>query len=78
MPKIVAAILVIPLLVCVAALVSIIGAYLAAVPTGLFSTADYIKGIRSFFVPYNVFMMLSRPSFLPTSLPACLVTRATT
>ncbi|MBL0084009.1 MAG: ABC transporter permease [Saprospiraceae bacterium] len=57
MPKIVAAILVIPLLVCVAALVSIIGAYLAAVPTGLFSTADYIKGIRSFFVPYNVFMM---------------------
>ena len=25
------------------------GAYIASVPTGLFSTADYIKGIRSFF-----------------------------
>jgi len=57
MPKVVAAILVIPILVCVAALVSILGAYIAAVPTGLFTGADYIKGIRSFFVPYNVFMM---------------------
>lgn len=57
MPKMVAAILVIPILVCVAALVSILGAYLASVPTGLFSGADYVKGIRSFFVPYNVFMM---------------------
>ncbi len=56
-PKIIAAMIVIPILVCIAALVSISGAYLATVPTGLFSGADYIKGIRSFFVPYNVFMM---------------------
>jgi phospholipid/cholesterol/gamma-HCH transport system permease protein len=57
MPKMVAAIVVIPILICVAALVSILGAYLASVPTGLFSAADYIKGIRSFFIPYNVVMM---------------------
>jgi phospholipid/cholesterol/gamma-HCH transport system permease protein len=56
-PKVLGAIIVIPILVCVAALVSIFGAYLATVPTGMFSAADYIKGIRSFFVPYNVFMM---------------------
>lgn len=57
LPKIIAAVLIIPVLVCVAALVSILGAYIASVPTGLFSGAEYIKGIRSFFVPYNVFMM---------------------
>ncbi len=57
MPKIIAAMLVIPVLVCVAALVSIFGAYIATVPTGMFSTTDFIKGIRAFFVPYNVVMM---------------------
>jgi phospholipid/cholesterol/gamma-HCH transport system permease protein len=57
LPKIIAAILVIPILVCVSALFSIAGAYFATVPTGLFSSAEYIKGIRSFFVPYNVVMM---------------------
>jgi phospholipid/cholesterol/gamma-HCH transport system permease protein len=57
MPKMIAAVLIIPVLICVSALVSILGAYLAAVPSGLFSGADYVKGIRSFFIPYNVFMM---------------------
>jgi phospholipid/cholesterol/gamma-HCH transport system permease protein len=57
MPKIIAAMVVIPILVCISALVSIFGAYIATVPTGLFSGADYVKGIRSFFVPYNVVMM---------------------
>jgi phospholipid/cholesterol/gamma-HCH transport system permease protein len=56
-PRVIASVLVIPILVTVAALVSIGGAYLASVPTGLFSAADYIRGIRAFFIPYNVFMM---------------------
>ena len=54
MPKIVAAVIMIPILVCVSTLVSILGAYLASVPTGLFSGADFIKGLRSFFIPNNV------------------------
>lgn len=58
MPKTLAAILVIPVLVCMAAFVGISGGYLASVPAGLFSHADYIQGLRSFFIPYNVFMML--------------------
>jgi phospholipid/cholesterol/gamma-HCH transport system permease protein len=57
MPKIIAALVVIPILVCISAMVSIFGAYLSTVPTGLFSGADYVKGIQSFFVPYNVVMM---------------------
>lgn len=56
-PKMIAATLIIPVLVCIAAIVSMLGAYLASVPTGLFSGADYVKGIRSFFIPYNVVMM---------------------
>jgi phospholipid/cholesterol/gamma-HCH transport system permease protein len=57
MPKLIAALLIIPILVSLSAVLSIIGAYLASVPTGLFSEMDFIKGIRSFFVPYKVVMM---------------------
>ncbi len=56
-PKIIAAITVVPMLVCVAAFISIIGGYIAVVPTGWFSHAEYIRGLRSFFEPYNVWMM---------------------
>jgi phospholipid/cholesterol/gamma-HCH transport system permease protein len=57
LPKIIAAIIVIPILVCVAALVSIGGGYIATVPAGFFSSAEYIKGVRAFFVEFNVVMM---------------------
>ncbi len=57
LPRLAAAVIVIPLLVTLAALVSIFGAYLASVPMGLFSEADFNRGIREFFVPHNVTMM---------------------
>ena len=57
MPKIIAAVTVVPLLVAIAALVSILGAFIASVPTGLFTAAEYVEGIRTFFEPWNVFMM---------------------
>ncbi len=57
MPKIIAALLMIPVLVSASALIGIIGGYLSSVPTGLFTSAEFIKGVRSFFIPYNVFMM---------------------
>lgn len=57
MPKVIAAMFVIPLLVCIAAVVSILGGYIASVPTGLITDADYVRGLRTFFVEYNVFMM---------------------
>lgn len=58
MPKVLAAVTVIPLLVFVAALVGIGGGYLASVPAGLFSHAEYVQGLRTFFEPYNVVMMV--------------------
>lgn len=57
LPKIVAALIMIPILVIVSAFVGIIGGYLASVPTGIISDAEYIRGLRSYYEPYNVFMM---------------------
>jgi phospholipid/cholesterol/gamma-HCH transport system permease protein len=71
LPKIVAAITMIPLLVAVSAFVSIMGGYLASVPTDLLSHGDYVRGLRSFFVEYNVVMMFIKAfifSFILTSI----------
>ncbi|MCG8332553.1 MAG: ABC transporter permease [Chitinophagales bacterium] len=62
MPKVVAALIVIPMLVALAAFVGIVGGYLAAVPTGIMSGAEYIKGLRSFFDSNNVTMMFVKAS----------------
>ncbi|MCB0687627.1 MAG: ABC transporter permease [Saprospiraceae bacterium] len=56
-PKVVAALFAIPLLVAVAAFLAVGGGYVASVPTGLVTHAEYVQGLRAFFVPYNVFMM---------------------
>ena len=61
------------MLVSVSALISIIGGYLASVPTGLFTSAEYVKGLRSFFIPYNVVMMFVKAvvfAFILTSVSA--------
>ncbi|MEM9820384.1 MAG: ABC transporter permease [Bacteroidota bacterium] len=71
MPKIIAAVFVIPLLVCIAAVVSILGGYIASVYGGLITDAEYIMGLRSFFVPYNVVMMFVKAivfAFILTSV----------
>ncbi len=58
LPKVIAALFVIPLLVCISAFVSISGGYLATTPTGMLTHEEYVLGIRSFFVDFNVVMML--------------------
>lgn len=71
MPKILAAIIMIPILVCVSAMVSIMGAYLASVPAGLFSSADFVKGLRSFFDPHNINLLFVKAfvfSYILTSV----------
>ena len=73
LPKIIAGVLVIPLLVIVAAFVSIIGGYLASVTGGFMTTEEYVRGLRAFFLPYNLWMMLVKAgvfSFILTSV-AC-------
>jgi len=70
-PKILAALVMIPLLVTVSAFVGIVGGYLASVPTGIITNEEYVRGTRSFFLPYNVFMMYVKAvtfAFLLTSV----------
>ncbi len=57
MPKIVAALTVIPMLVALSAFISVFGGYLAVVPTGWLSDPEYALGVRSFFDPYNFSLM---------------------
>jgi phospholipid/cholesterol/gamma-HCH transport system permease protein len=72
-PKIVAAVIVIPLLVGIACFVGIMGGYLSSVPTGLITNAEYTRGTRSFFEEYYVFMMFVKAvvfAFILTSVSA--------
>ncbi len=72
-PKIIAALFVVPLLVAIAAFVAIIGGYLAVVPTGMITESEYVFGLRSFFVPYNITIMFVKAvvfGVILTSIPA--------
>lgn len=71
MPKVIAALVVIPMLVALAAFVSVVGGYLSAVPGGLMSHADYVLGVRSFFVERNITIMFIKAAvfaFILTSV----------
>ncbi len=54
LPKIIASILMYPLLVILAGFLSILGGYLTAVLTGVITGTDYTYGIRLEFVEYNI------------------------
>ena len=57
MPKVLAGLCVIPILVSISALVSIGGGYFASIYSGAYSHEEFIQGLRSFFKPWNVCMM---------------------
>jgi len=57
LPKIIAVLLVIPLLVSVAAIFSIAGGYFAVIYSGSYSHEEFVEGLRSFWRPWNVWMM---------------------
>jgi len=57
MPKIVASLLVIPVLVSLAALLNVIGGYAASVLPDILTHQEYVKGLKSFFEPNNVTIM---------------------
>ena len=70
-PKILAALSIIPMLVCIGAFISICGGYIASVPFGRFSHEEYEQGLRSFFIPYNITMMFVKAltfSFILTTV----------
>lgn len=57
MPKIIASLFTIPLLVTLSAFVAIMGGYVATVPFDHLTDDEYLRGLRSFFMERNVTMM---------------------
>jgi len=73
MPKIIAALLVIPLLVIISAVLGVWGGRVAGVGSGILSPTDYEKGLHNNFLPYNVFFALVKAytfAFIISSIPA--------
>jgi len=73
MPKIIAAVLVIPMLVVLSAFFGMAGGYFACIMGNLISEAEFMQGLRVFFDTYNIFMMQVKAivfAFLLTSV-AC-------
>jgi phospholipid/cholesterol/gamma-HCH transport system permease protein len=72
-PRIIAALIVIPMLVVVSAVLGIWGGRLAGVGSGILSSYDYDKGLLQNFLPYNVFFALVKGytfAFIISSIPA--------
>lgn len=57
-PKIIAAVIMFPLLVIIAGFLSIYGGYLVSTLTNVVAGEDFIYGLRLDFRPYNVFMAI--------------------
>ncbi len=58
LPKILASLVVIPMLVIISAVLGVWGGRIASVATGILSTSTYDKGLLQYFQPYNVFFAL--------------------
>ncbi|GAB2538372.1 MlaE family ABC transporter permease [Rufibacter soli] len=54
LPKIIASLLVFPMLVIISMFLSILGGYLAGTLSGALSGQEYIVGLRTSFIPYNI------------------------
>ena len=72
-PKIMAALLMIPLLVVISMVLGIWGGRLAGTMSGIVSGADFDKGLLEYFLPYNVVFALVKAyvfAFIISSVPA--------
>jgi len=73
LPKVLAALLVIPMLVVIASVLGIWGGRLAGSMANIISNNTYDKGLLEGFLPYNVFFALAKAytfAFLISSVPA--------
>lgn len=73
MPKIVAALITIPLLIVIAMVLGIWGGRLAGSMSGILSTETYDRGLQENFMPYNVTFALIKAytfAFIISSIPA--------
>lgn len=58
LPKVIAAIIMFPLLAILSDFLGIFGGYLAGTLTGIMTPEEYIYGIRYMFVPYNIIIAI--------------------
>ena len=73
LPKMVAALIMIPLLVVIAMVLGIWGGRLAGTMAGIIPANIYDKGLTELFVPYNVYFALTKSyvfAFIISSIPA--------
>ncbi|MGV3527671.1 MAG: MlaE family ABC transporter permease [Flavisolibacter sp.] len=73
LPKIVAALIVIPMLIVIAAVLGVWGGRFTGTLTGIISTDEFDKGLLSGFVPYNAFFAMTKAytfAFIISSIPA--------
>ena len=73
LPKILAALIVIPMLVAISMVLGIWGGRIASVASGIISANTYDKGLLMAFIPYNVFFALTKAytfAFIISSIPA--------
>ena len=72
-PKILAALVVIPMLIVIAAMLGIWGGRIAGTASGIISGDEFDKGLFAGFIPYNVFFAMVKAycfAFLISSIPA--------
>lgn len=73
LPKIVASMLMYPMLVILSGFLTIYGGYLTSIATGIISGRDYIYGIRYEFMEFNIFFAMIKAvvfAFLVASISA--------
>lgn len=73
MPKVVAALVTIPMLVIIAMVLGILGGRLAGAASGILSTDTYDRGLNENFMPYNVTFALIKSytfAFIISTIPA--------
>ena len=73
MPKLLASIVTIPMLIVISMVLSILGGRVAGTSTGILSAAAFDKGLHQYFKPYNVFFALAKSytfAFIISSIPA--------
>jgi phospholipid/cholesterol/gamma-HCH transport system permease protein len=58
LPKIIASVIVFPMLVVISGFLSIAGGYVSVVWSGVITKHDYVYGLRDSFIPYNVFFAI--------------------
>lgn len=70
-PKVLGALIIIPLLVILAAALGMLGGLLAGILTGIYSQSEYLRGLQDYFNDFDLYVMILKSlvfSFLITSI----------